>query len=309
MEWDWRCFRGGFPFCGICHSFLYVWIFLHKKFASPLPSASEQSLLSVSIGDFGAELIEDDVGEYILFTTRMIVRLGITWILPAMYPQMGDSPAYTLMLFSWSVLGVFRNFQRSWRRTRVIGGWESESLSLYISLVALRYIDSPCSPSLLESRSQVSHSWFASLITVDNRAIMYYALYPLGSLCESWILFRILSQVGMLSRIIIVIVTIVNLGGMFFRFLEVRMTVVAGWDVFVRKWRNIIIEPKYMAWIPVDDGSQGFWSLWILLRRVAWDFALRCFRWLLPWYLTRRDDCMASLWFIGIWLHWFVALD
>ena len=62
----------------------------------------------------------------------------------------------------------------------------------------------------------------------------------------------------MLSRIIIVIVTIVNLGGMFFRFLEVRMTVVAGWDVFVRKWRNIIIEPKYMAWIPVDDGSQGF---------------------------------------------------
>ena len=45
---------------------------------------------------FGAELIEDDVGEYILFTTRMIVRLGITWILPAMYPQMGDSPAYTL---------------------------------------------------------------------------------------------------------------------------------------------------------------------------------------------------------------------
>ena len=93
---------------------------------------------------FGAELIEDDVGEYIHFTTTMIVRLGVTWILPAMYPcQAGDSPAYAMMLFSWSILGVFRNFQRSWRRTRVIGGWESGSLSLYISLVALRYVDSP----------------------------------------------------------------------------------------------------------------------------------------------------------------------
>lgn len=96
----------------------------------------------------GKELITGDVGEYVIFIMQMMVRLGITWILAPMYPfEMGGSKVYSTMLVSWSLLGICRNFQRSWRATKAVGGWESSSLSLYISLVALRCVESPVLPN------------------------------------------------------------------------------------------------------------------------------------------------------------------
>jgi hypothetical protein len=85
--------------------------------------------------------------------------------------------------------------------------------------------------------------------------MMYYALYPLGVACECWILFNVIGKVDMLSKLAIAIVALVHLFGMV---LGVEVTVVAGMDVFVVKWRNTFTEPKYRAWIPVDDGSQAF---------------------------------------------------
>lgn len=84
---------------------------------------------------------------------------------------------------------------------------------------------------------------------------MYYALYPLGVICECRIMCRIMGEVGILSKLAIASLMMVHLFG---SFLGDEVTVVAGIDVFVVKWRNVFTDPKYRAWIPVDDGSQSF---------------------------------------------------
>jgi len=66
---------------------------------------------------------------------------------------------------------------------------------------------------------------------------------------------RIMGEVGILSKLAIASLMMVHLFG---TFLGDEVTVVAGVDVFVVKWRNVFTEPKYRAWIPVDDGSQSF---------------------------------------------------
>jgi len=87
-----------------------------------------------------ANEVINNPGEYLRFAMRMIVRLSITWILAAKFPnETGDTFAYPIMLLSWSILGIFRNFQRTWRESRLIGGWQSTSLPLYIALVAVRF--------------------------------------------------------------------------------------------------------------------------------------------------------------------------
>lgn len=69
----------------------------------------------------------------------MVFRLAITWILSPLFPlDVGSTTTYPCMLLAWSITGLFRNFQRTWRETHLIGGWQSNSLSLYISLVYLR---------------------------------------------------------------------------------------------------------------------------------------------------------------------------
>lgn len=85
--------------------------------------------------------------------------------------------------------------------------------------------------------------------------MMYYALYPLGVICECWTFGRIVGEVGMLSKLAIAILLMLHLSGMI---LGDEVTVVAGMDLFVVKWKNIFTEPRYRAWIPVDGGSQGF---------------------------------------------------
>jgi len=74
---------------------------------------------------------------------RMIFRVSITWIFSARFPAaVGDTLAYPLMLLAWSIMGLFRNFQRTWRESNLIGGWQSTSLSWYIIFTAIRYISS-----------------------------------------------------------------------------------------------------------------------------------------------------------------------
>jgi hypothetical protein len=85
-------------------------------------------------------LVIDKPGEYVRFPLRMMFRMTITWILSPLFPlDVGRTRTYPCMLLAWSITGLFRNFQRTWRETHLIGGWQSNSLSLYISLVYLRF--------------------------------------------------------------------------------------------------------------------------------------------------------------------------
>ena len=87
------------------------------------------------------DLVIDKPGEYLRFTMRMIFRLSITWRLSTRFPvAVGDTLAYPLILLAWSIMGLLRNFQRTWRESNLIGGWQSASLSWYITLTAIRYI-------------------------------------------------------------------------------------------------------------------------------------------------------------------------
>jgi len=125
----------------------------------------------------------------------MIFRLLITWVLSARFPvETGDTPAYTIMLLAWSIMGLFRNFQRTWRESHLIGGWQSTSLSLYISFTALRlYTFAP---------------------EIDCRALLYYVLFPMSVVCECWIFLRIMMNVSILSRIAIMILLMIHTFGM-----------------------------------------------------------------------------------------------
>jgi hypothetical protein len=70
----------------------------------------------------------------------MSIRLIITWILSIKFPnEIGQTAAYPAMLVCWSITAIFRNFQRAWRESHLIGGWQSTTLSLYIGFMALRY--------------------------------------------------------------------------------------------------------------------------------------------------------------------------
>jgi hypothetical protein len=122
------------PLCKIRHSPLLPRLYPHSK--SPPNPSPRNNRKPVHV----LRLVIDKPGEYVRFPLRMVFRLTITWILSPVFPlDVGHTRTYPCMLLAWSITGLFRNFQRTWRETHLIGGWQSNSLSLYISLVYLRF--------------------------------------------------------------------------------------------------------------------------------------------------------------------------
>jgi len=129
------------PFCKIRHSPLLPRLYPHSK-SSPLRNRCKPVRV--------LRLVIDKPGEYVRFPLRMVFRLTIMWILSPVFPlDVGHTRTYPCMLLAWSITGLFRNFQRTWRETHLIGGWQSNSLSLYISLVYLRFPKHPTCPARL----------------------------------------------------------------------------------------------------------------------------------------------------------------
>jgi hypothetical protein len=171
-----------------------------------------------------------------LFSIQISIRLWINCILAVKFPiQTGDTIAYPIVLLSWSLTGIFRNLHRTWRQSRLIGGWESNTLNLYILLTASRSVT-------------LSNS---SILTI--RVVSYYVLFPLGVVCECWIFYRISSEISLFSKIAIAIMMVIYVFGMPLR--KSSVTVVTCVDVFVVKTRDLITDPNLRAWIPVSDGS------------------------------------------------------
>jgi hypothetical protein len=83
---------------------------------------------------------------------------------------------------------------------------------------------------------------------------VYYILFPLGVLCECWILLRTMAELSLLSRSLIAILALAHFIGK----ILIILVVVAGVDIFVVDFGNIFVSPTVRAWIPVADGSHAF---------------------------------------------------
>lgn len=111
------------------------------------------------------------------YASDLFSRLAIIFVYVPRFPdEIGATWAYATMLLSWSASGGFRNFMRAWRESHLIGGWQSTSLALYITFTALRFATHP---HLKSDKA-------------EDRAVLYYFLFPVGVVCECWILMRII---------------------------------------------------------------------------------------------------------------------
>jgi hypothetical protein len=88
------------------------------------------------------------------------------------------------------------------------------------------------------------------------RAVMYFLLYPVLVGCECCILFRVMGEVSVISKIILGVIAMAYSIGIF-RIVGL-MTLVAMADIFIVKPRHLFIRQSYRAWVPVSDGSLGF---------------------------------------------------
>ena len=140
------------------------------------------------------------------FPLRMVFRLTITWILSPLFPlHVEQTRMYPCMLLAWGITGLFRNLQRSWRETHLIGGWESNSLSLYISLTYLRFPPLPNTPY-----------WSSpTRLNCDIRGVIYYALFPLGVFCECWIFWSVARHVWVVVAVPMAMMVVVHVIGIF----------------------------------------------------------------------------------------------